>query len=74
METNKLQAQRKAVQSGYTSELIPHDLQHSLTEAKELLDKCKTLQNKQKQRNANKINIHNIVHFTCSRLLRSSKQ
>lgn len=38
MEANKLQAQRKAVQSGYTSELIPHDLQHSLQEAEELLD------------------------------------
>jgi len=38
METNKLQAQRKAVESGYTSELISHDLQYSLKEAEELLD------------------------------------
>lgn len=38
MEANKLQAQRKAVQSGYTSELISHDLQYSLQEAEELLD------------------------------------
>lgn len=38
METNKLQAQQRAIKSGYTAEIIPHDLQHSLKEAEELLD------------------------------------
>lgn len=38
MEANKIQAQKKALQNGYTADLIPHELQHSLREAEELLD------------------------------------
>lgn len=38
MEANVIQAKKKAVQSGYTADLIPHDLQHSVKEAEELLD------------------------------------
>jgi type IV secretory pathway VirB4 component len=38
MKTNKLQAERKAREAGYTSELISPDLEFSLNEANELLD------------------------------------
>ena len=38
MEANVIQAKKKALQSGYTADLIPHDLQHSVKEAEELLD------------------------------------
>lgn len=38
MRANKLQAERKAIQSGYTADVINDDLKHSLTEAEELLD------------------------------------
>ncbi len=38
MRANKLQAEKKAIQSGYTSDVINEDLKHSLVEAEELLD------------------------------------
>ena len=38
MRANKLQAEKKAIQSGYTSDVINEDLKHSLIEAEELLD------------------------------------
>ncbi len=38
MRANKLQAEKKAIQSGYTSDVINEDLKHSLMEAEELLD------------------------------------
>lgn len=38
MRANKLQAEKKAIQSGYTSDIINEDLKHSLVEAEELLD------------------------------------
>ena len=38
MRANKLQAEKKAIQSGYTSDVINEDLKHSLLEAEELLD------------------------------------
>lgn len=38
MRANKLQAEKKAIQSGYTSNVINEDLKHSLIEAEELLD------------------------------------
>ena len=38
MRANKLQAEKKAIQSGYTSDIINEDLKHSLLEAEELLD------------------------------------
>ena len=38
MRANKLQAEKKAIQSGYTSDVINEDLKHSLAEAEELLD------------------------------------
>ena len=38
MRANKLQAEKKAIQSGYTPDVISEDLKHSLTEAEELLD------------------------------------
>ncbi len=38
MRANKLQAEKKAIQSGYTSDVISEDLKHSLVEAEELLD------------------------------------
>ena len=38
MRANKLQAEKKAIQSGYTSDVISEDLKHSLAEAEELLD------------------------------------
>lgn len=38
MRANKLQAEKKAIQSGYTPDVINEDLKHSLVEAEELLD------------------------------------
>ena len=38
MRANKLQAEKKAIQSGYTADVINEDLKHSLMEAEELLD------------------------------------
>ena len=38
MQANKMQAERKAIQSGYTADVINQDLKHSLQEAEELLD------------------------------------
>lgn len=38
MQANKLQAEKKALQSGYTADVINQDLKHSLQEAEELLD------------------------------------
>lgn len=38
MQANKMQAERKAIQSGYTTDVINQDLKHSLQEAEELLD------------------------------------
>ena len=38
MRANKLQAEKKAIQSGYASDVINEDLKHSLVEAEELLD------------------------------------
>jgi hypothetical protein len=38
MQSNKLQAEKKAIQSGYTSDVINSELKHSLAEAEELLD------------------------------------
>jgi TraG P-loop domain/Pretoxin HINT domain len=38
MEQNKLEAQKKAIRSGYSADIISHDLKHSLNEAEELLD------------------------------------
>lgn len=38
MEQNKIDAQKKAVRSGYSPDIISHDLKHSLVEAEELLD------------------------------------
>lgn len=38
MRANKLQAEKKAIQSGYTSDIINEDLKHSLVETEELLD------------------------------------
>lgn len=38
MEANKIEAQKKALRSGYDASMISHDLQHSLEEANELLD------------------------------------
>ncbi len=38
MRANKLQAEKKALQSGYSSDIISEDLKHSLAEAEELLD------------------------------------
>lgn len=43
MEQNKLEQQKKAIRSGYSADIISHDLKHSLIEAEELLD---DLQNK----------------------------
>ena len=38
MRANKLQAEKKAIQSGYTSDVINEELKYSLVEAEELLD------------------------------------
>ncbi|MEG2983594.1 MAG: ATP-binding protein [Peptostreptococcaceae bacterium] len=38
MESNKIDYQKKAFKEGYSDAFIPHDLQHSLDEAQELLD------------------------------------
>lgn len=38
MRANKLQAEKKALRSGYTTDVINEDLKHSLVEAEELLD------------------------------------
>ncbi|HAG12364.1 MAG TPA: conjugal transfer protein [Ruminococcus sp.] len=38
MQANKLQAEKKALQSGYTADVINQELKHSLQEAEELLD------------------------------------
>lgn len=38
MRANKLQAEKKALRSGYTTDVINEDLKHSLIEAEELLD------------------------------------
>ena len=38
MRANKLQAEKKAIQSGYTSDIINEELKYSLVEAEELLD------------------------------------
>lgn len=38
MRANKLQAEKKALRSGYTTDVINEDLKHSLMEAEELLD------------------------------------
>ncbi len=38
MRANKLQAEKKAIQSGYTSDVINEELKYSLIEAEELLD------------------------------------
>jgi len=38
MEANKIEAQKKALRSGYDASMISHDLQHSLEEANDLLD------------------------------------
>ena len=38
MRANKLQAEKKAIQSGYTPDVINEDLKNSITEAQELLE------------------------------------
>ena len=38
MEGDKMNAERKAIKNGYSSNFIPHTLKHSLEEAEELLD------------------------------------
>lgn len=38
MRANKLQAEKKAIQSGYTSDVINEEMKYSLAEAEELLD------------------------------------
>ena len=41
MNTNKLQAEKKALQSGYLSDVITNDLKHALAEGQELFDDLK---------------------------------
>ncbi len=38
MEANKIEYQKRSLKSGYLEAFIPHELRHSLDEAKELLD------------------------------------
>lgn len=40
MEANKIDAEKKAVRSGYSPETINHDLRQSLAQAEEMLDDC----------------------------------
>jgi len=42
MNTNKIEAQKKAVKAGYTPDLLSYDLMHSLEDAEELLSDLKT--------------------------------
>lgn len=38
MEGDKMNAEKKAIKNGYSTDIIPHTIKHSLSEAEELLD------------------------------------
>lgn len=40
MEANKIEAEKKAIRSGYSPETINHDLRQALAQAEEMLDDC----------------------------------
>lgn len=72
MRANKLQAEKKAIQSGYTSDVINEDLKHSLIEAEELLDDLRSKNQKMFLDNISCYKFTEILYSQMTEMLKNS--